>query len=390
MRHLRSFALLLSAGVSQFAIASPAAQTTNPASLVAAGNGTRWEGGILTGRVAADFDRPTAAGVAAAGKHAAEVGHPVLPFLAFSHVYTERVTLGFALDTSYHLDIAWKDHTFDVSLGGTALDLTKSAKVVATRVGPAAAIKLNERWSAGGRLFVQYMEAMEDTDFAKVEGDGKTYGVQLGLRYTGAGYLVGSAFTTRTNTEVRGSQSNIHPLVAGALVPGPAKADILLPARLQTSLAVALRRDLWTELEVSWLGWSYVDEQTIYQANGTISNQGKNARHYHDTVMTRIGLKWFKTPSMSMYGGVEYEPTPIPEQDATPVRPFLHRTRAGIGAGWKLGDWQVDTMYQYTHGHARTINQTDQDSVSGTDTHVYEGRYSSRAHAVKITLGGTF
>lgn len=391
MQYRRSLALLLSAGSIQLAFGSPALQTTNPATLVAAGKGSRWEAGVLTGRIDSDFSRPAAAGPASAGNHDSEAAYPVLPFFALSHPYNERVTFGFALDTPYHLDIAWKDHTFDVNFGGSALDLTKGAKVVATRVGPAAAIRLNEQWGVGGRLFVQYMEAMEDTDFAKVEGDGTTYGAQLGVRYAGKGYIVGAAYTTRTNTEVRGSQTNVHPLAAGALIAGDAKADILLPARVQGNVAFALQPDLWGEIDIEWQGWSYVDEQSIHQANGTISNQGKNLRHYRDIVATRIGLKWFKRPDMSIYGGIGYEPTPVPDQDATPARPFLHRTRAAFGAAWKLGAaWQLDMMYQLTHGHARTINETNQDSLLGADTNVYEGTYRSRAHAVRITLGGTF
>lgn len=387
MRHLGLAAALWSAA----AFGSPGAQITNPATLVAAGKGMRWEAGVLTGQITSDFNRPSAAGPAAAGDYGAETTRPVLPFFALSYAHSERVTLGFALDIPNHLDLAWKDHTFDVNVGGQSLDLTKAGKLKATRVGPAAAIRLDDGWSTGARLFVQHINAMEDSDFAKVEGDGKTYGAQFGIRYATKSYLVGAAYTTRTNTEVRGSQSNIHPLAAGVLVPGDAKADILLPARIQSNVAFALRPNLWGEVDVEWLGWSYVDERTIYQSNGTIANAGKNLRHYHDTVNTRIGIKWQRTPKLAIYGAIGYEPTQVPEQDATPAQTFLRRTRATLGTTWTFGgEWRLDTAYQYIRGHARTINETDQDSLLGADTNVYEGTYSSKAHALKVTVGGTF
>lgn len=391
MRYLMCLALFLSASVNQVVLASPALQVINPASLVAAGNGTRWEAGVLLGQIDTSFNRATAAGVAPAGRYNAASTHPALPFFALSYVYNEQLTLGFAIDTPYYLDIRWPDHTFDVSAGGEALDLIKRGKLVATRAGPAAAIRLNERWSGGMRLFMQHVEAMEESDFAKAEGDGNTFGVQVGLRYASASRIVGVAFTTRTNTEVHGSQTNIHPVAAGALIPGDAKADILLPPRLHTSVAFALQPTLWGELELEWLGGSYVDERTIYQADGTISNRGKNLRHYRDTVNTRVGIKWQRTPKLALYGTVGYEPTPVPEQDIAPVQSFLNRTRLTIGSSLKLrGDWRLDTAYQYAHGHSRTVNATDQDSLAGSDTHVYEGTYRSRSHALRLSVTGTF
>lgn len=383
--------LLLTVATSQLAFGSPGLQTTNPATLVVAGKEPRWEAGVLTGHIVSDFHRSSPAGVAASGRYDSAATHPFLPFFALSYPYNDRLVLGFALDTPHYLDQRWKDHTFDVNLGGQALDLVTHGKLIARRIGPAAGARLGERWSTGGRIFVQHVEAMEDTDFARVAGEGTTYGAQVGVRYAGAGYIVGAAYTTRTNTEVQGSQTNVHPLVAGGLIAGDAKADILLPARLQSNVAVALRPDLWGELDLEWLGWSYVDERTVYQSDGTTANRGKNLRHYRDIVNTRLGIKWQVRPTTAVYSAIGYEPTPVPEQDVTPAQTFLRRTRLTVGATWDLrATWRLDTLYQYARGHARTITETDQDSLSGTDTSVFEGTYSSRTHALKITLGGVF
>ena len=342
----------------------------------------------------ADLRRDATVGVAAAGRYSAETAHPVLPFFAFSYALNDTVTFGFAFDTPNYFDLRWADHAYDVSVGGERLDLTKGGRLIAQRVGPAAAWRLNGHWSAGARLFAQRVDAAEDSDLANVSGHGTTYGLQLGTRYIGRGYLVGAAFTTRTNTDVRGSQTEVHPLVAasGALVAGDARADILLPARLHSNFALALRANLWAELELEWFDWSYVDERTIYQANGTIVNQGKNARHYHDTINTRLGMKWQRTPSMALYGAIGYEPTQVPERDVTPAQTFLDRTRLTLGSVWKLErGWTLDLMYQYAHGHTRTVEATDQDNTAtGADTHVYEGTYRSRSHALRLSVTGAF
>ena len=211
---LRVFALLISAPFSCSALGSPLAQVANPASLLAVGSGTRWEASLLVGQTDVDFRRHGAASVSSAGNYRAYRDHPIIPALAISHAYSDRLMLGFALDMPNYLDIEWKDHTFDHNFSGTYLDVALESKLQATRIGPAAAFRLDKHWGIGGRVFVQHVYAMEKTDIAKLEGDGTTFGAQLGVRYTGDGYIVGAAYTTRTNTEVKGSQSEIHPLFA--------------------------------------------------------------------------------------------------------------------------------------------------------------------------------
>lgn len=391
MRYFMALALMVGAAGSPSVFASPAAQIVNPANLVIAGNGTRWEAGVTTARIDIDYHRANAVAASSAGGFDAETTHAVLPFFALSHTYNEQWVLGLAIDMPNYVDIEWGDHTFDVSFAGENLDLMNKGQLKATRLGPSAAVRWNERWSFGARVFVQDMYAMEESDFAKVEGNGIAYGTQLGLRYAGKGYSVGTAYTTRTLTEVTGTQSNIHPALAGSLIAGDARAEILLPARLVTNLAFAVKPDIWGELEVEWFGWSEFNERTIYQADGTISNRGKNLRSYHDIITTRLGMRWQKSPGLSLYGAIGYEPTPIPEEDVSPVSNFLRRTRVTMGAAWKFSeDWRLDTSYQYVRGHSRTVNESTQDSLGGADTDVFEGTYSSTAHALRVSLSGAF
>lgn len=197
MHYWKGLALVLSIGISHIALGSPALQVTNPATLTTAGNGTRWEAGFTFGQIDNNFRRASTVGVAAAGNYDADPERPILPFFAISHAYSEKVSLGVALDVSNYLDVTWPDHTFDVNFGGQAVDLVTRGKLIATRLGPAVGIRIDQRWSTGARVFLQRVEALEDTGFAKAEGDGTTVGAQLGVRYIGRGYLVGAAFTTR-------------------------------------------------------------------------------------------------------------------------------------------------------------------------------------------------
>jgi long-chain fatty acid transport protein len=362
----------------------PSAQFINPAGL--ADGGARWEAGSMVGRAQATYTRPAAA----AGNYSARTGYPVVPFAAVSHAYSPDLTLGLALDSPHGLSVEWKDHTWDLNLGAAGrADLAQKAELTVARFGPAAAFKLNDAWSLGARFFAQYVRARDESDLTTLDADGLGWGAQFGARWRSPGLIVGAAYTTRTRTETAGTQSAIHPALAGALLPGPIEADILLPDRLQAGVALRLHPELWWEVDLDWIGWSYADELTIVQSNGTVVNAGKNARHNRDTRSWRSGLKWRYSPPLTLLAGLGYDPTPVPERDASPITSMLRKTRAAIGTRYALArDLRLDFAYQYIHGHPRSVTASDQDLFTGADTHLYEGRYSTRTHVLAVSFSG--
>lgn len=372
--------------------AGPAAQFVNPANILDSGTESRWEAGALLGGVFPTFTRDAAAGAAATGEHAAKTTYPMVPYAAMTFPLSDRVAVGFAADSPYGLRSEWKDHQFDLNLGllGTA-DLAQAAELKTVRLGPAAALRLDDAWSLGARGFVQYAEALEENDIYSVKGDGTSFGGQIGIRYQAENTKFGAAYSSRTNTEIKGTLGGIHSVASASLIAGDARAKILLPDRLQTGVAFRLRPELWWEIDLDWIGWAYVDELSIYQANGTLANAGKNARHNKDTLSVRTGMQWKRSPRLTLYAGVGYDPTPVPERDVAPTQGMLRKTRIAFGgayateSGLKLG-----VTYQYVRGHPRRVGATDQDSFGGSDTHLYEGTYESESHILGIGLAGEF
>ncbi len=370
----------------------PAAQFINPANLADLTSGKpRWEAGTLLARVDTHFSRNTPASAARAMDINARTGYPLVPYFAIAAPYTERMTLGFAVDTPHGLSTEWKDHTWDVNLGSLgSADMVKLAQLSVWRLGPAAAWRLNDGWSVGARLFAQYVEAVDENDIATLRASGVSPGAQLGARWCSDDVIFGIAYTTPTNTKVEGKQDNIH-AAATSLVPGDANARILLPDRLQAGVAFRLRPDLWWEVDLDWIGWSYYDELRIYQANGSVISANKAARHYNDTLSLRTGIKWEKSPRLTLHAGFGYDPTPVPERDATPTASFLRKSRIALGGRYRLErDRQLDFAYQFIYGHKRRIDATDQDLFGSTDTHLFEGTYESRSHVLGVNFTARF
>src|SRR3989344_3701585 len=358
----------------------PAAQIIKPANIVdTPGGAIQWESGTLLGQADASFSRNTAASGARAGDFNARTTYPLVPFFAIANRWSEHVTIGFSIDTPHGLSSEWKDHTWDVDLGSLGSgDMVKLSQLTVLRFGPTVAWRVDEHWSTGARLFAHYVEAIDENDIATVRADGTTAGLHLGVRYRTSDFIFGAAYATPTNTKIEGKQDNIHP-AATSLVLGDINTRILLPARLQAGLAFRLYPALWWEVDLDWIGWSYNDSLTIYQANGTVISPNKAARHYNDTLSFRTGLKWARSPRLTLHAGYGYDPTPVPERDASPSTSFLRKSRLAFGGRYQLErDAHLDFAYQFIYGYPRKINASDQDLFGGTDTHLFEGTYWTR------------
>lgn len=376
-------------------VTGPAAQFINPANLMAANDSDfDWDVGALVGRVSNSFSRPTTAGggAARAGGNDADTQRPVVPFAAFTFARSDRRAFGFSVESPHGLTVEWPDGAFDVNLGalGTA-DLVQKAELTSLRFGPAAAFALNKRWHFGVRVFAQYIDVLDENDFSTAEGDGTTIGAQFGVQYKSDRFIVAAAYTTRTKTEVEGSLSDIHP-AATSLIAGDAEVDFLLPDRLQAGIAVPLRPNLWWELDLDWIGWSYVDELTIIQSNGTIANAGRNTFDNDDTLSVRLGLKWRYSPRLTLLAGLGFDPNPTAELDVSPIVTPHKKTRLGLGASYMFKNgMRLVFAYQYIRGHRRDVDESKQDNIAVLgDTNVFEGEYSSRTHVLGANLLGQF
>lgn len=366
----------------------PIAQFINPAG-ISAGNHEAWSVGFLTGRVQQDYTRPAVAGFgAAAPGDYRTTSYPVIPFAAVARHYSDRLTAGLSLDVVNGVATQWDHGTWAVNAGGQTFDLAHSSDLKVVRLGPAAAWALTPNWNVGARVFLQYVDAMQQNDLLKVSGDGYRGGYQLGVRFHNDDFIFGVAYTSHTNTQVKGEISNVSPMTG--IPAGSATADIMLPDRLQAGAAFALANNLWWELDLDWMRWSYVDNLTIVASNGAIANAGKNTRHYRNTLSVATGVRWRYTPTVTWQAGLGYDPTPTAEQDVEPTSSMLAKIHAAAGVLYSLSPrLRLDVAYQYLYSPSRTVTQTAQDNLGATDTHVFEGTYKSSSHVIAVTLNGT-
>lgn len=364
------------------------AQFINPAGLAGL-EGADWGASLLIGQAVSLFDRASSAGIDS-GKHRSETSYPLVPSATIGYG-TGRWAVGLSLDAPYGAGIEWPDRTWEVTLGPYRLDIAKEASASVVRLGPAIAWRFDNGLALGARVYAQRVRALERNDLYKVEGDGTSAGFQLGVRYQTDLFVVGSAYSSRTDTEVEGKLSDIHPVAAATLTAGDVSARLLYPDRWQTGIAFRLTPTLWWEFDLDWIGWSYVDELSIEQADGRLVNAGQNERRNDDTLSYRTGLKWRIRPALALHAGLGYDPYPLAERDVSPTVSAVRRTRIGFGGVYAPSrDLELGFAYQFIYGHSRTVTASDQDNLGALDTHLYEGTYRTRAHAIGMTARGTF
>lgn len=359
---------------------APSAQFINPANLLGR-QGVVWEAGALFGRVDMALARESPP-----QDLSADTGYPVIPFFAVG-VAHERLAYGFSVEVPFGVSLEWPEGSFAADLGPLgAHDIAREAEITVVRAGPAVAWRAGERLNLGVRVFYQRVDARDVSDVGAAEGDGHSVGAQVGAGYRGSGFALGAAYTLRSHTEIAGDTRRF-----GEAASLPGKADIHVPARLQAGAAFELAPELWWELDLDWLGWSYVDELTIARADGTVLNAGRAARYFDDALSVRTGLRWQLREDRVLYAGLAYDPSPVDERDASPTINNLSMTRVGVGAGFRLvRGLMLDVAYQYVRGHARRIRESGQDDLLGMDTGLFEGRYQSESHVLGVSLGGAF
>lgn len=367
----------------------PSAQYINPAALDAPDTQEAWEvsGYLARNRVTYTRYEPRSASVA--GTNTA-TNYPFVPAAAWAKKLAPNLTIGLSIEAPFGSNIEWPDHTFDLTLPAFNADTAHKAKLEVLRFGPALSYRISDRLNLGIRLAEQYVRAVEANDLTTVKGDGFSQIYQLGLRFQDENYIFGSSYTSRGHTKIKGDQSDIHPAYSSILLAGSAHANIDLPARWQTGLALRITSKIWWESDIDWVGWSSIQDLTIVQSNGKTVNAGKNARYYHNTTSFYTGVRWARDET-TWYFGTGYDPTPVDQRDASPIINQLRKTRYAIGGQTEAGrGLRYGIAYQYVVGHSRNVNATLQDNTVTGDSHLYEGNYKSVTHIIGASLSGSF
>jgi long-chain fatty acid transport protein len=281
------------------------------------------------------------------------------------------LALGIGLDAPFWYRVDWEPALFP----GRFLQRTFELRVA--ELHPVLAWDLGGGWSVGGGLRYLYGDLeqgdngilpvtrpggsvlpveVERTAEAKVDA----FTWDVAVHYATPVWGWGAVF--RNNAELKGSGDahlnprDVDPSVLDAvrrqLPSGRARQSFELPREIRGGAWVAPYPELRLEADVSWQGWSSLENTDVIFSEGIFGSPRTETtrRDWKDTLGVRLGLEGDVTDAFALFGGVAWEPTPVPRQTIEPGFPRGDAIVYAAGFSYSFPHLSFDVGYSL-HDH---------------------------------------
>ncbi len=329
-----------------------------------------------------------------AGNNGGEAGKEgVVPNLYFTAPLGKNLFAGigvsvpFGLSTKYNDNWRGRYHAIE-------------SEVMAINLNPSVAYKVNNRFSIGAGVNLQYIDAKltqtidqgslcapillelqnlgapgadptncagltpQGADgFAKVEGDNIAGGYNLGLLYEfTSSTRVGLSYRSKIQQQLTGKgrfKDAIPQLTQfGIFTNSNIRSEIDLPQLASLSVWHDLNSSWSVMADATWTGWDNFDELRIkYDSNQRDSVVEEN---WEDVMRYSVGVDYRMNSNWTFRGGFAYDESPIKNaRYRTPRIPGEDRTWVSVGVGYQINQsFGVDVGYAHLFMDDPRINHT--------------------------------
>jgi long-chain fatty acid transport protein len=331
----------------------------------------------------------------------------VIPNFFYAHSISDSLKIGigivspFGTDTEYDSD--WVGRYYTVKSEFLTID-----------INPTIAYRINNMWSIGGGVSVQYLDAeltnaidygtiMSGSPSREADGESKLkvdgdwgYGFNLGVLFElSEATRFGVAYRSEISYDLEGDARFKTPdeaaPIAGAsgLVDTDAKADVDLPASLSVSGYHQLT-DKWALLaDITWTDWSTFDELRIKFD----SDAGDSVSTFdlEDNFRYSLGATYTLNPQWTFRGGLAYdESTVSSRRKRNPRLPDEDRLWFSLGTSYHFSD-RLEFDFGYTY--ITNVEQAEIDkTATGEDEFrgALKGDYDAHTHIASFQLAYKF
>jgi long-chain fatty acid transport protein len=325
------------------------------------------------------------------------------------------VTVPFGLSTEYRDGWAGRYHALE-------------SKVETINVNPAVSWKLNEQFSIGGGVSVQYVKAKLTNaidssaicrataalgtcnalglavpgnaaadSYVKLEADDISFGFNFGVLFKpNQQTKLGLAYRSMIEQNVEGKakfrrSAGLNTLLNGAgstlLTNTDIQAQVDLPENVSLSGAFQATPDLELLADVTWTNWSRFKELRIDFDNPAQAD-GVTTENWDDSWRYSIGANYQLNPSVTLRTGVAYDETVVSDkQHRTPRIPDQNRTWLAFGASWLMSPAnKLDVGYAHLFIKDVKLNNTTEASIK----HNLSGEYDASVDVLSVQLTHSF
>jgi len=144
----------------------------------------------------------------------------------------------------------------------------------------------------------------------------------------------------------------------GPLANGPVKLHIELPDSAIASISQKLNDSVELSADVSWTGWSSIQELRIVRTSGSLL--ALTPEKWRDTWRYALGLTYEISPKWKVRTGIAYDETPVPNATRTPRLPDTSRRWVAVGGSWTpIPSLSLDAGYAHLFARDVPLDQSE-------------------------------
>lgn len=280
---------------------------------------------------------------------------------------------GVSVNTPFGLSTSYKD-------GWVGRFYALDSELMTINVAPTVAYKINDQFSVGGNVQMQYATARltnnagNSTTFAKLSGDDVAFGWGLGAMWEPTEETrVGLNYRSRIVHKLEGDITFSGTLagVLPALTNANASAGLTTPDILSAGIVHDLN-DQWSVMgEVAWTNWSLFNRLTVVDDAGTVRQNVDES--WDDTMFFAVGTEYKHSPEWTFRGGLAYDQSATDTEHRTFRIPETDRIWTSLGASYNLNpSTSIDMNYTYIHAMSANVTEDDQPATSGSVSGSYD------------------
>lgn len=234
--------------------------------------------------------------------------------------------------------------------------------LLALTVSPTVAYKINQNWSVGLGLNLQYYSAefstaidsgdsgLSDTDvLSTVSGDDFSVGYTLGVEGTIGRTRVGLSYRSKIDHSFDGTvdltggdMDALEAFLGQFIVAGPisrsgsAAFDIATPSITTLGISHELNDRVDLYASAMTVGWSAFADTIVTYDNGLPETRVPNG--WNDMTYVAIGAGYQTTDNLKLRAGIALDRTPTPNNVRNPRAPNADRIYTGLGFSYQASD----------------------------------------------------
>lgn len=300
----------------------------------------------------------------------------LIPAGYITHQLNDQVWLGLGLTVPYGMGTDFDRNWEGAERGNKSTILTFD-------INPNVAWKINEKFSVGGGLSLQYAKAklgkgqmyipqlQQHAVNGTVEGDSWAWGWNVGMMFQpvetvrlGLAYRSHIAHNAEGDTTFEGLAVSQMTQVKTDKIVSDMKVRIKTPDTLTFSAAWDATQDLTLSATARWSKWSNFDTLSVEntQLAGSQFSTIKVTNKWDDTWFFSLGADYRLNDQWTVRGGVAYDQGPVDNQYRMAVIPDTDRVWVSGGASYKFNK---NMTFDFGATYITGVGDTDLYDASG-------------------------